>query len=113
MAKEVVDFMEGVVDKGKEQVAMEVTLINCPRDFVTIDASLPEDEMRKKRRKLFGEGQILDHREKKNGEEMEEIILKGESMQWCCRLATERQLTNYSDKTIPKCNERGRGPEVH
>ena len=59
MAKEVVDFMEGVVDKGKEQVAMEVTLTNCPRDFVTIDASLPEDEMRKKRRKLFGEGQIF------------------------------------------------------
>ena len=26
MAKDVVDFMEGVVDKGKEQVAMEVTL---------------------------------------------------------------------------------------
>ena len=31
-------------------------------------------------------------------------------MQWCCRLATERQLTNYSDKTIPKCNDRGRAP---
>ena len=30
VTKKVVDFMEGVVDKGKEQVAMEVTLTNCP-----------------------------------------------------------------------------------
>ena len=50
-------------------MAMEVTLTNCPRDFVTIDASLPEDEMRKKRRKLFGEGQIFGPQKQKNGEE--------------------------------------------
>ena len=76
MAKDVVDFMEGVVDKGKEQVAMEVTLTNCPRDFVTIDASLPEDEMRKKGENYLEKDKYLDHRERKNGEEKEEIIWK-------------------------------------
>ena len=78
--------MERVVDKGKEQVAMEVALTNCPCDIVTIDASLPEEEMRKKRRKIFGEGKYMNKRgqEERRGKEGIHLEKDNQLMQWCC-----------------------------
>ena len=76
MAKDVVDFMEGVVDKGKEQVAMEVTLTIALVILLQLMLPCQKTKWERKGENYLEKDKYLDHNEKKNGEEKEEIIWK-------------------------------------